>query len=81
MLNCREITERASDFLDATLPWRVRLQVRLHLMMCRFCREYVRQMALVVGSLRRLPRQEPSGGTHRDLMALFRAEHQSSGRL
>jgi predicted anti-sigma-YlaC factor YlaD len=76
MLNCREITERASDFLDAALPWHVRLQVRLHLMMCRFCREYVRQMALVVGSLRRLPRREPSVDMQRDLLTLFRAEHQ-----
>ena len=75
MLNCREITERASDFLDATLPWRVRLQVHLHLMMCRFCREYVRQMTLVVRSLRRLPREEPSVKTQRDLLTLFRAEH------
>lgn len=76
MLNCREITERASDFLDGALPWHVRVQVRLHLMMCRFCREYVRQMALVVGTLRRLPRQQPSVDTQRDLLALFRAEHQ-----
>ena len=76
MLNCREITERASDFLDATLPWHVRLQVRLHLMMCRFCREYVRQMTLVVRSLRRLPQQAPSVDTQRDLLTLFRAEHQ-----
>ena len=76
MLKCREITERASDFLDATLPWHVRLQVRLHLIMCRFCREYVRQMTIVVGSLRRLPREEPSVDTQRDLLALFRAEHQ-----
>jgi predicted anti-sigma-YlaC factor YlaD len=59
MLNCREISEYASDFLDSALPWRIRLQVRLHLMLCRFCREYVRQMTLVAGALRRLPRREP----------------------
>ncbi|MCA1586758.1 MAG: zf-HC2 domain-containing protein [Acidobacteria bacterium] len=76
MLNCREITERASDFLDGTLPWPVRLQVRLHLMMCRFCREYVRQLSLVVRSLRGLPREAPSPDTQRELLTLFRAEHQ-----
>ncbi len=54
MLNCREITERASDFIDARLPWRERMEVRLHLVMCRFCREYMRQMTLVVGALQRL---------------------------
>jgi hypothetical protein len=76
MLNCREITERASDFLDAALPWHVRLQVRLHFMMCRFCREYVRQMRVVVRSLRRLPRHAPSVDRQRELLAIFRAEHQ-----
>lgn len=59
MLNCREITEHASGFLDDALPWRVRLQVRLHLMMCRDCREYVRQMSLVVRTLRRLGHGHP----------------------
>ena len=76
MLNCREITQRASDVLDGTLPWPVRLQVRLHVMMCRFCREYVRQLSLVVRSLQALPRQKPSGNTQRELLALFRAEPQ-----
>jgi predicted anti-sigma-YlaC factor YlaD len=74
MLNCREITERASDFVDATLPWRARLQVRVHLMMCRFCREYIRQMALVARTLRRLPGQEPSPELQEERLALFRAE-------
>lgn len=73
MLNCREITEHTSDFLDATLPWRVRVQVRLHLMMCRFCREYVRQMALLTRTLRRLPPQGPPDELQNELLAQFRA--------
>lgn len=75
MLSCREITERASDYLDAALPWHVRLQVRMHLMMCRFCREYVRQLSLVVRTLGVLRRAEPSVDVQRELLALFRAEH------
>ncbi len=74
MLNCREVSERASDYLDAALPFRVRLQVRLHLLMCRFCREYVRQMALIVRTLGRLPRDEPSADAQRALRETFRAE-------
>ena len=73
MLNCREIAGRASDFIDAALPWHVRLQVRLHLMMCRFCREYVRQVALVSRTLGRLAPRDPSQPTE-DLLARFRAE-------
>lgn len=74
MLNCREITQRASGYLDGALPWHVRLEVRLHLMMCRFCREYVRQMTLVMQALRRLPGREPSAAPSEDLLAAFRAE-------
>ena len=76
MLNCREITERASEFVDGNLAWHARLRVRLHLMMCRFCEEYIRQMTLVARTLRRLPRQEPSLELHEELLSLFRAERQ-----
>jgi len=74
MLNCRQITERASDFVDAKLPWHARLQVRMHLMMCRFCREYIRQMALVAGALRKLPAQEATPEPSKELLSQFRAE-------
>lgn len=74
MLNCRDTSERASDFLDAALPFTGRLQMRLHLLMCGICREYVRQMALVVRALRRLPQNEPPSELQSKLMAMFRAE-------
>lgn len=76
MLNCREVSERASEYLDASLPWRTRVQMRMHLMMCRYCREYVRQMALVIRTLPRLPRQRPDQPIHEALIALFRSERQ-----
>jgi predicted anti-sigma-YlaC factor YlaD len=76
MLNCREVSERASDYLDASLSWRTRVQMRMHLMMCRFCREYVRQMSLVRRTLPRLPRQRPDQPIYEALMASFRSERQ-----
>lgn len=74
MLNCRDISEHASDFVDGALPFTVRLQMRLHLLMCGICREYVRQMTLVVRALRRLPRNEPSSELQSKLVAMFLAE-------
>jgi predicted anti-sigma-YlaC factor YlaD len=76
MLKCREVSERASDFLDGSVTFRVRLQMRLHLMMCRFCREYVRQMALVVRTVRRLPQDEPAAAVKAKLLSAFRSERQ-----
>jgi anti-sigma factor RsiW len=60
MPTCRDVAERASDLLDETVPWGTRLQLRAHLFMCRRCREYVRQLALVIAALRRLPPDPPS---------------------
>jgi anti-sigma factor RsiW len=74
MLNCREITERASDYVDGRLPWPARMQVRMHLFMCRFCSEYLRQLALVIRTLPRLPRRPPETRLQQSTMAMFRAE-------
>lgn len=55
MKTCRELTEHASDLVDAdpTGPeWR---EIREHLGVCGPCVEYVRQMGLTVELLRSLP--------------------------
>ena len=72
MLSCRDIVERASEYLDADLPWRVRLQVRLHLWMCAICREYLRQMRLVVATLRQVPPDEPPAAPSAEVLETFR---------
>ncbi len=43
MLTCREISKWVSESLDRKLPLHLRVEVRLHLMMCRMCRRYRRQ--------------------------------------
>lgn len=58
MLKCRDVAEQASAYIDHELSWRGRLGVRLHLMMCRLCREYVRQLSLVARTLRHLPAED-----------------------
>lgn len=60
MLSCREVTERASDYLDRALPLWQRLAVRLHLFMCQHCRRYLRQLRAVVTALGRMPELEVS---------------------
>lgn len=77
MLNCRDITERASAYVDAALPWRMRLQMWMHLAMCRFCRAYVRQMALVSHTLSRLPRQRSDRPVPEALVTIFRDAHRA----
>ncbi|QBQ55277.1 zf-HC2 domain-containing protein [Nitrosococcus wardiae] len=47
MLSCREVTEKASDYLENTPPYRQRLGIRLHLLLCHHCRRYLRQLRAV----------------------------------
>ncbi|MDP4032498.1 MAG: zf-HC2 domain-containing protein [Pseudorhodobacter sp.] len=44
MLTCREVAERADDWLGQDLgPWQA-LQMRLHLAMCKGCSRFIEQM-------------------------------------
>jgi hypothetical protein len=54
MLTCREVSHLiASDGLAAA-TWTRRFSARLHLLMCRPCRRYERQLRLIGHSLRSL---------------------------
>lgn len=44
MLSCEQAAELVSQSLDRKLPWRTRLALRLHLMMCFVCSRYKRQI-------------------------------------
>lgn len=47
MLSCREVTRLVSDGLERELPLRERMQLRLHVMMCRSCSAYRRQIRVL----------------------------------
>ena len=55
MLRCREISKLVSESMERDLPLVRRLEVRMHLMMCRLCRGFARQVRL----LRRAARENP----------------------
>jgi hypothetical protein len=73
MLTCRDVAESATDYMERKLSLRESLQVRLHLLMCGFCRLYVRQLATTRDLLRRLPRALPSDEDMRSLLGTFRS--------
>jgi len=55
MLRCREISKLVSDSTERSLPWRQRMELRMHLMMCGMCAGFARQVRF----LRRAARQSP----------------------
>ena len=56
MLTCKALTQQhASDYLDHALTSRSRLGVRVHLMLCRNCRQFLAQLKVVRELLRHRP--------------------------
>lgn len=44
LLSCKQISELVSKSMDVKLPWYQRLAVRFHLLYCRACIRYRRQL-------------------------------------
>jgi anti-sigma factor RsiW len=82
MLTCRDVAKSATDYMEGELSLRESLQVRVHLLMCGFCRLYVRQLAATRDALRRLPRPLPSDEDMERLLRMFRSrvDDDQSGR-
>lgn len=82
MLTCRDVARSATDYMERELSLRESLQIRLHLLMCGFCRLYVRQLAATRDALRRMLRPLPSDEEMDRLLGVFRSrvDDDKSGR-
>ncbi|SPE50871.1 conserved hypothetical protein [Verrucomicrobia bacterium] len=54
MLNCRDVSRLISQSMDARLPWRHRLAVRLHLLYCVWCRRYAAQLQFLRRAMQKM---------------------------
>lgn len=57
MLNCKEVAERADEYLAHELSLGARAGVWLHVMMCKHCQRYLKQMRWLIGAFGELPRE------------------------
>ncbi|MBV6288571.1 anti-sigma factor family protein [Pseudomonas aegrilactucae] len=55
MLSCKELVARSSDYLDDQLTLGDRLMTRQHLLFCRHCRRFLRQLRLAQATVKALP--------------------------
>lgn len=64
MFNCKEVTRMISESLDRELSFHQRVGLRVHLLMCKFCSRYQRQLLFLRETARLYPKQsediEPS---------------------
>lgn len=80
MMTCKDVHGEIRRYLDGTMPWGLRMRVRMHLMMCRDCRRYVtqlRQADVAVVAANEVP--EPTEALERRLLEIFRAERARGG--
>jgi predicted anti-sigma-YlaC factor YlaD len=53
MPTCQEVAERATEYLERTMPRRERFGVWSHLRICPNCRAYLRQLMSTIALTRR----------------------------
>jgi hypothetical protein len=75
MLDCRNIADRATDYMERRLNLWERLQFKMHILICGPCELYLRQMGKIVEMLGRFPREAPSAATKTMLLETFRSAH------
>jgi hypothetical protein len=56
MFRCNDVSQKVSQSIDMTLPLHQRAAIKFHLMMCRYCARFSRQLKM----LRRLSRHPDS---------------------
>lgn len=52
MFNCKKVSRLVSESLDRKLPLYQRMGIRIHLLMCKFCRRFQQQLMLIRETLR-----------------------------
>jgi hypothetical protein len=54
MFSCKDVTKLLSESMDRSLPLGKRFGVRFHLLICKWCARYERQLLLIREAARRL---------------------------
>ena len=47
MFNCKAVSKIVSESMDRALPIHQRVLIRMHLMMCKYCARFKRQLLLI----------------------------------
>jgi hypothetical protein len=63
MLSCKEVTQLISESMDISLPIGKRIGMHLHLLICKFCSRYERQLLLIRETVRRLAATDEARGS------------------
>ncbi len=70
MITCKDISDTASDYLEGPTTLLQRLHLRFHLIMCKHCRRYVKQLKLTSEVAQKI--SEPPEPTDEEIEFLIR---------
>ena len=69
MITCKSVYDSASDYVEGPVSLRRRLQFYLHLVICKHCRRYLRQISLAMGVASVVPPMETPTDAEVDTLA------------
>ena len=72
MLVCRDVTEIVTDFIEGRMSLLDRVRFRIHLGLCRHCREYVRQIKTTFRLMGMTPPEPPPPDVEEELLKRFK---------
>ena len=52
MFKCNEISKKVSESFDRSLPLYQRMMIRIHLMMCKYCFRFKKQLVIIREAIR-----------------------------
>ena len=62
MMTCKQATALAATYLDAPLTFKQRIELKIHLCMCKLCARYVKQLLFLKTAIQHIDR--PLESTH-----------------
>jgi predicted anti-sigma-YlaC factor YlaD len=72
-MNCKELVELITDYLEGTLPPEERERFEEHLAGCSGCRGYMQQMQTTIRLTGKLTEEAIVGKVRKDLLSVFRS--------
>lgn len=72
MLTCQQLSELITDYVEGRMPFWQRVQLQMHLGMCRHCRAYLHQMKTTQKTLGKLPQESIPEDMRNELLHRFR---------
>ena len=60
VLTCKDVCDSATEYLEGPTTLMERLSLRMHLLICKECRRFVRQFSLTIGVAQDSDEQSPT---------------------